>query len=106
MFFINTQKTVLLSILIGFVLIVGGLLIYSFYFFSNDLVKVPLGDNIFFARNAGDQVTELDLFNEYLTLMSKDNYKYLPEDRAGGLLSFEKKGQRVTVVYPKFIRLK
>jgi hypothetical protein len=80
--------------------------VYSLFFSGSALVKIPLLDNTFIAKNTDSDVSEEILFGKYLSYMSERGYTYLPHERMGRILSFEKGGQRVFASYPKFIRMR
>lgn len=81
-------------------------LAYSIYFFGSALIKVPLLDNVYIAKNTDSESSEKTLFDTYLAYMGKREYTYLSEERMGGVLSFEKNGKKIFIPYPKFIRIK
>lgn len=81
-------------------------LAYSIYFSGNALIKVPLLNNVFIAKNTDSEFLEKILFDKYLSYMSNLEYIYLPGERMGGSLSFKKDGKRVLVPYPRFVRIK
>lgn len=81
-------------------------IIYGIYFSGSALIKVPLLDNIYIAKNTDSEYSEKALFDTYLAYMGNREYMYLPEERMGGVLSFEKNGKKIFIPYPKLIRIK
>jgi hypothetical protein len=75
---------------------------YSIFFSGSALVKIPLSDDIFIAKNTDIEVSWEVLFDKYLSYMSELGYKYLPDE---GMLAFEKDGKIVHTPHPKFIRI-
>jgi hypothetical protein len=76
---------------------------YNFIFSDKKLVKIPLLDNVFIVRDLKDDGEVL--FNEYLLYMKEKGYQYLPDERMGGIIWFEKDGREYDFLYPKFKNL-
>lgn len=84
----------------------GALSSFTYFALSppQPLVKIPILNNVFIAKDAEDS-GEI-LFNAYLAYMRERGFRYLPEERAGGVIWFEKNGEKFDMSYPKFARLR
>jgi hypothetical protein len=77
--------------------------LYSFFISSTPLVRIPFTYERFFAKQ--QTYGHSFPYGEYLLYMSERGYTHLPEERLGGLLTFERNGEKIALSHPKFIRV-